>query len=60
MEKKCNWCDATTKSSHEDFHDIGWSGFQLGRNKMVCSCPVHTLEFRKEIIKQVTHKETNE
>lgn len=55
-EKKCNWCENTTKSSREDFCDIGWTGVQFNRDKPIYACPDHKLNIREEMIKQARER----
>jgi len=52
MKKKCKWCDETTTQSREDFHEIGWSAVQFGKEKMVCACPKHEYELKTYMMKE--------
>ena len=47
IERKCYFCDATTKSPMTDFGDIGWSAFQIGRMVSICFCPIHKDQMMK-------------
>ena len=52
IKKKCNWCEKTTDKSREDFDEIGWSGVQIGNNKMICACQNHFDELSKYIMEK--------
>jgi hypothetical protein len=49
MKKKCYFCEATTDRSRDDYAEIGWGAYQVGKNKAVDGCPKHRAELHKKM-----------
>lgn len=52
MNRKCNFCDATTNKILDDFIDIGWRAYSIKNEKAICSCPKH----KEDLIQHATKR----
>lgn len=57
MNKKCNFCDETTKQNRGDLHEIHWAAFKIGKEKTVYACPKHNDDLRKLIYDALGRKD---